>query len=449
MQRLKPFLPALSIFFLAFLIRVVYNLTVAHDYTPQNDSLAYQSIGFNVLDEHCFCLHPYITTVYRAPLWPWLIAGISLLFGRENIYDRLFLCCVGAGTCVFIYLFARDLFARRVGLIAGLIASAYPALYIYDGWMYTESLYTFLLFAVCYSVYRVQRDEGQRKRLWLICGALLALLALTRPNGIIVLALVPVWAMLLIWRKLLRLQVLRYAALTLLLACALIAPWTIRNYQVSHSFIPVANGDGTVLLGAYNDRMRNSGSWINPLITSPDVLAPFPLYTCDAVCEVAREDASKDAAIAWIRSHVKALPGMVWNRWLRFWTPDTHEADMPMHRFSNQLPAKIQLVLSRNLPFVIISLAAIGLFVTLKRFWRELLFSYIILLLSVAQALVYYGSSRFRAPIEPILVLLAAGAIWWLTQSAPGTLRWSVRQRRAQRTTEGSQQVDRQPSGIV
>src|SRR4051794_23434758 len=135
MKRLKPFLPGLCVFFLALLVRVLYNFIVAHDYTPHNDSLAYQSIAFNVLDEHCFCLHPFITTVYRAPLWPWLIAGLSLLFGRENIYDRLFLCCIGAGTCVFIYLFARDLFAQRIGLIAGMIASLYPALYIYDGWM--------------------------------------------------------------------------------------------------------------------------------------------------------------------------------------------------------------------------------------------------------------------------------------------------------------------------
>ncbi|HET8843040.1 MAG TPA: glycosyltransferase family 39 protein [Ktedonobacteraceae bacterium] len=450
MQRLKPFLPALSVFCLALLVRILYNLTVAHDYTPLNDSLAYQSIGFNVLDEHCFCLHPYITTVYRAPLWPWIIAGLSLIFGRENIYDRLFLCCIGSGTCVFIYLFARDLFARRIGLVAGLMASVYPALYIYDGWMYTESLYTFLLFAVCYNVLRIQRDEGRRKRLWIACGILLALLSLTRPNGIVVLAFVLAWTLVLIWRKLLRLQVLRNTGLAFLIACILIAPWTVRNYTVSHSFIPVANGDGTVLLGSYNDRTINSGTWINPLITSPAVLAPFPLYTCNAVCEVAREDASKSAALAWISSHTSALPQLLINRWLRFWTPNTHEADMPMHRFSSQLPAQIQLALSQNLPFVVIVMAALGLVVTLKRYWRELLFVYALLLLTIAQALIYYGSSRFRAPIEPILVLLSAGAIWWLTQSTPGTLLWRLRQHnKPKKLIDTSQSTDLQPSETI
>src|SRR5581483_12521105 len=149
MQRIRPFLPAALVFGVALLVRILYNLIVAHAYFPEYDSAQYILIGFNLIDEHCFCLHPYITTVYRPPLWPFVIAGLSLIFGRADIYDRFFLCCLGAGTCVLISLFARDLFRGRIGLLAGLSAALYPALFIYDGWMYTESLYTFLLLAVC------------------------------------------------------------------------------------------------------------------------------------------------------------------------------------------------------------------------------------------------------------------------------------------------------------
>ena len=55
------------------------------------------------------------------------------------------------------------------------------------------------------------------------------------------------------------------------------APWTVRNYVVSHTFIPVATGDGTVMLGAYNNSVLNPnlkygeflGSWLNPLTSVP------------------------------------------------------------------------------------------------------------------------------------------------------------------------------------
>ena len=139
MKRIKPFLPAISIFCIALLVRIVYNLTVARAYNPLHDSLGYQIMAFNILDKHCFCLNPHntpVSTVTRVPLWPLVISGVSLIAGRANIFDRLFLSCADAGTCILISLFARDLFNKRLGLVAGLIACVYPALYMYTGWMY-------------------------------------------------------------------------------------------------------------------------------------------------------------------------------------------------------------------------------------------------------------------------------------------------------------------------
>lgn len=68
MKRIKPFLPGVSIFLIALLVRVVYNLTIAHDYFPLHDSLAYQSLAFHMLDEHCYCWYPHTVTVSHAPL---------------------------------------------------------------------------------------------------------------------------------------------------------------------------------------------------------------------------------------------------------------------------------------------------------------------------------------------------------------------------------------------
>jgi hypothetical protein len=85
--------------------------------------------------------------------------------------------------------------------------------------------------------------------------------------------------------------------------------------------------------------------------------------------------------------------------------------------------------MSETLPIAVCLLAALGLVITLKRFWRELLFAYLVILATLGEALLYYGSSRFRAPIEPLLILLAAGALWWLIEDKPGTLRWRKKQR--------------------
>lgn len=427
-------------------MRVLYNNTVAQHYYPLHDSLFYQTIGLNLVKEHCFCLHPYISTVYRAPLWPFIMAGLSLIFGPSDYFARLFLCVVGSGTCVLVYLFARDLFNSRIGIIAGIAAAIYPELYIYDGWLYTESLYIFLTLAVCYTLFRIFRSRSGKIGPWLWCGALLGLLSLTRPNGIIVIGFVIIWAILMIWLKVLQ----RRAAISgliaaTLLACVLIAPWTVRNYLVSHTFIPVATGDGTVLLGAYNDQILNNptynGTWIDPLKSRPDVAKPFPLYTCTPPCEVARENAYKDAAVQWIKGHLSIMPHLLALHFTNLWQQATREADLPVDRFPGQRSSQIVQRMMETFPTPVFILALVGLAVTLLK-WRELLFLYTIIALTIAQALYFYGSARFRAPIEPILIILASGTLWWLTSSQEGTLRWLIDLQKQPRPTPIENQPD-------
>jgi 4-amino-4-deoxy-L-arabinose transferase-like glycosyltransferase len=434
MKRIKPMLPAIGIFCLALTVRVIYNNTVAYHYYPLHDSAFYQGIAFHLLNEHCFCLESYVSTVTRAPLWPFTIAGISLIFGPSDYFARLFLSLVGSGTCVLVYLFARDLFGWRIGVLAGIFAAIYPELYIYDGWLYTESLYTFLLFATCYGLYRLQHTPERNWRIWITCGVLLGLLSLTRPNGIIVIGLFIVWSIIMVWQKFLSWRVTaRGVLVTTFIAFVLIVPWIIRNYLVSHTFIPVAIVDGTVLLGAYNNEALTKatypggpkGTWINPIVSRPDIVHPFPLHTCTPPCEVVREAAFKAAAVKWIQDNIHTMPYLLKLHFINMWQPDTYEADLPTVRFSRQQSTQFVIHMMKTWPNYLFILAALGLVVTLWR-WRELLFIYFMIISTIAENIIYYGSARLRAPIEPMLILLAAGFIWWLTYKEKGTLRWII-----------------------
>jgi 4-amino-4-deoxy-L-arabinose transferase-like glycosyltransferase len=294
-NRTRPLVPPIGIFALALLVRVVYNLSVAAHYYPLHDSLGYQTIAFHLLDEHCYCWAPHVVTVSHGPLWPFLIAGLSLVAGHANLADRLLLSVLDAGTCVLIYYLAQDLFGKRVGLIAGLVASVYPALYIYTGWMYTESLFTFLQSATVYCVLRIQRTGGRQWWLWIVCGVLLGLLSLSHPNGVVVVGLVVIWGLVLVWRGGLPREALWRLILAVVVALALIAPWIVRDYKVSHSFVLVTSGSGTVLLGVYNNLVvtdkSHLGGWIGPGTSDPKVTVPYTSHICPAPCEVALESA--------------------------------------------------------------------------------------------------------------------------------------------------------------
>src|SRR5579863_7335793 len=139
MKRLQTYAPATGVFALALLVRITYNLTVGRNYIPTFDAALYDTLGRQLVGSGCFCLYGHYPSVSRPPLWPFILAFIYAFAGKEEFYGRFFYCFLGSGTCTLIYLFSRDLFGRKIALLSGILAAIYPCLFIYDGWLYTES----------------------------------------------------------------------------------------------------------------------------------------------------------------------------------------------------------------------------------------------------------------------------------------------------------------------
>jgi 4-amino-4-deoxy-L-arabinose transferase-like glycosyltransferase len=424
MRRYRSLLPVAAIFCLALLVRVIYNATVAHGYQPLYDAGYYNTIAINLIHEHCYCLVPHHSTLTRAPLWPWLIAIIYTVTGTDNAHARLFLCFVGSGTCVIVYLWARDIFSQRIGIVTGIVAAFYPGLFIYDGWLYTESVYTFLLLVFGYGLYRLQCTA--RLRWAVLSGLTLAGASLTRPNGLLYLGLLVVWAILVLCAKLLPWKtVVGGVLIVAFLAAALIAPWTVRNYTVSKTFVPVAVGSGAVLLGAYNNQALADqkfgipGMWVPPSTITPPVN-----YDGHKPCCTYDLDGYQEAYVEhWISAHPAEAAELAGWHFINMWRPYTPEAGLPVKQFPDRVSSKIVWEAMITTPIVVIVLAFFGLLVTWRRRWRHLLIPVLLVIMDAAQCIVFYGSSRFRAPIEPVLLLLMGGAIWWLAQRIPRTVR--------------------------
>ena len=421
MKRLETLVtvPLIVIFCFALTIRVAYNFTVAAGYFPLHDSLTYQNIAFHLVQEHCYCLYSHLPTVDRAPLWPFVIAIIDRLLGPQDILVRLVLCLVGSGTCGLLYLFAKDLFGERIGVFAGIVGAIYPFLYVYDGLLYAESIYIFLLLAFCYTLYRMQRSP--RLSLMVTSGILLGLLSLTRPNGIALLGLFVLWVGVMYKIKVFSWRVALQSVLVVsLLSLLFIAPWTIRNYKVTHTLVTVAVGDGKVLLGAYNYETADpvyqhgyyAGVWIIPSESTPWIAEKFPTE-CAKACEVTRDNAYEDAALQWIQGHLSYMPFMLGQHFINTWQIVPQEADLATNRFPNRDSSRFVVAMMETITPIVFALALLGVVVTSER-WRNLLFIYLMILLTLAQNVVFYGIPRFRAPIEPMLILLASGAVWWI-----------------------------------
>jgi 4-amino-4-deoxy-L-arabinose transferase-like glycosyltransferase len=433
--------PAAAIFALALAVRLVYNLTAARQYTPIFDAALYDILARHLASGRCYCIYGPLVSVSRAPLWPWIMAAIYSLLGPQNLYARLFLCLLGSCTCLLVYRLAGDLFGQRAGLLAGIVAAVYTGLFLDDGWLYTESLYTFCVTAFTYALYRLTTDAprerprggGWRAAPWhwvrahrwaILCGLFAGAASLTRPNGVLLVGVLGAWAIILIiakakpWRA-----ALRSALIGVVLAVALVAPWTARNYAVAHAFIPVETGTGEVLLGAYNDRVV-SGVRAGRGFWSP----PLGMLNHDEPGYTPQTDSQYTArALAWMGSHLSTMPYLLGLHFSNMWRPYTYSLGLPIEEHPDTLAAKIIQVMIplESLPIFLLAAAGmLGTLITWRRWWRALLPVYLVLAAAIAQNVAVYGSMRFRAPIEPLLVVLASGAV---VSGAPVLRRTSAR----------------------
>jgi len=459
-----------AIFLLALAVRVFYNLTIARNYVPLHDAAVYDAIARHLLSEGCFCASPHIPTTYRPPLFPLFLALVYQLAGVNPLNARLALSVIGAGTCVLTALIARDLFGWRAGLLAGLIAVAYPQLFIWDAWLYSESLAVFSFAACCLVALRLARSQrslrtwGARWR-WLAGGALFGLTALVRPNGFYALlafvgflalaaatpALVrrfapdaghaaasraPITAsspapggarrvarpnspgarlaLGLAWiapRGLPWRRAILGAALLCVGFGATLAPWVARNYVVTGgAFVPFTAMDGIVIAGSYNDLVYQQpffqGQWANP------VLVP-------AYLRVAGPDPKNcDPRCEVARSQQMKQLGEQWAL--------SHVGELPylviyrMEAFWTPASPSIEdgmpiwPAFATLYPLAVILLGLGGMALLLaRRRWQALLPLLFALTVTLGAA-VFYGSPRMRAPMEPILVAFAAVALVWL-----------------------------------
>lgn len=410
------YLPFVVVLAIALLVRIAYNLTAGVGYVAMADAGQYERIALHLLSEHCFCDTANVPTLGRAPLWPTVIAVIYWIFGTNNITVRLFLSILGSLSCLIVYFFARDLFGKRLGLIAGLIAACYPGMFIYDGWLYSESLYTFCFLAFTYALYRFQISMQRR---WIILSAIaFACSLLTRQSGLLTYAMLAFFVLVIIWKKLMPWRVaLKGIGALALISCLVIIPWSIRNYVVSGYIVPVSTGSSTILAGSYNDTVFTNpmlgatGMWVLPNDAIP------PIQYTQKCCNIWGEDPNQDAyATHWIETHIQSMPRLLAMHFINIWRPGTPDGLLPISQFPGRLSSRLISLALHLSAILIILLALVGMALTWRRKWRDFLTIYMAITVTVIQCIVFYGSPRFRAPIEPMLVILATGVLWFFLQ---------------------------------
>jgi hypothetical protein len=248
-------------------------------------------------------------------------------------------------------------------------------------------------------------------RLAAAAGVLAGLGALTRANGVLlaVPALIGAWHV----RPLLSRRALVGPAVVVLATALTIAPWTIRNAVVFDRFVPVSTQAGYGLSGTYNDESRADhrypARWRGPQVTA----AYGPLFRRPGVDEAELDADLRSRAADYAIDHPLYVAESIWWNGLRmFDLARRHPDDVSGLRRERGLGRGAdRLVTWSGYAIEVAALFGLLVLAALPRGRRGPLFLWLIPPLMVIGALAILGNSRYRAPVEPFLAVLAALAL--------------------------------------
>lgn len=405
----------LLIFFVALGVRLAYTVALGwRDYQLVADAQDYHFIAQGLSDGQGFSRLgwdlAWRPTAFRPPLTPFLISLVYQVSPTNILAARIMMCVIGALTAVIISVAAVSAFpgrnAWRIGLVAGIGAALYPYLVIHSTSLLIEPIHALLIPTLLVMMLRAKRPVTVRMAIAL--GIITAVIALNRPDGASYALLAAAWVVTL-GTSGYHLKVFRrfgISALVILSFLAVISPWWIRNYMRFNTFIPSTTSTGDLILGANNKATYEPGVFYGYWSYEAVITGEAGAYSF--ADEVTADRKHTEMGLNHISEnplgYVAVVPVRVLRGW-ELWDP------LGNVRFGTSWGRPVwagRIALAVYYP---VFLAAIAGAVMARRRWRDLAPLYAIPAYVTLLFAFITGEMRYRAAVEPILVIFAAYAL--------------------------------------
>lgn len=334
-------------------------------------------------------------TAWMTPVYPGLLAVLFRVFG--NYTFGAFLAAAGlnvlfsAVAVIPLYVVGEAVAGTGAAAIAGWLWAIFPnALQLPYEALWDACLGALLATALLWAAIRVR--ESGRVREWAGYGLLWGFALMTTAALGAVLPFLVGWAG---WKK-----PVKFVGTTLCVAMLCCVPWTVRNYQQLHALVPLRTVMGLSMWLGNNDQADGIGTAnLHPISNSRERAQFLEMG------EVAYNAEKQRLALEFMTSHPAKAAGFAWRRFVAIWAGGSVD---PVADFERHDDVWFRWVLGMN---VVVSLSALAGFIVLAREGHG--FAVPAGAFVLVFPLAYYitlAPPRYRHPIDPVLMLLAAVA---------------------------------------
>lgn len=374
----------IAIFLIAFIARLSF--VIYETDTPSSDASYYDRLGASISKGCGYVDDNGVPDSFSSPFYPAFLAIIYKFFGHSYFAVRFIQSIIGAFTSIFIFLIGKRAYSFFAGILASFISIAYSPFIKSAGLLRTENIFTFILILIVFYLLRIR--ENMKLRDSIMLGLLLGLSILTKSMMLFFpIFIIPVFIYL---KDKYRIsEVLKRYGLILLTLVFLLMPWVIRNYNVYHKFVPTSAEGGFSFYSSYCP--ANGIFGLNAAPDDPVVIEGFKISS-----PVLRSKFFIKKTLDFIVNNPKKVIILEIKKFLYFWTPFDWE-----------------IVGERWFNFIYIMLAPFfvwSFFIAIKDFRKNYPILIPIIYFQI-MTLVFYGSPRFRLPIEPYIFILGAVGI--------------------------------------
>lgn len=391
-------------------LRVAYVLATK-GHTLVGDEPEYHSEGQLIAHGKWFWTslpyHHLHAGMWKAPGYPAFVGVVYKVLGVGVTKLLLVQSLIGPVVIFLVWLLGRRLFDRRLALVAAFAAAVYPHMWEWELRMYPEGFALPLALVVLVLVLA-------RPPTWRLAagvGVLMGVAMLVRPTQFFLFGLIVVaWWLIAGPRRGTAMAAVAVGATVLT-----IAPWSVRNYVVADDFIPISLQDSAAY-GTFNDTAKNDPrlpwGWRQIDKRDADLFDPrHPLPDGTLRSKL------QERAFDYVKDHPSSVPqAFFWNGLSRTWDVRRPSNALIEVQFDGRTRwiAKVGLGM-----YYVLLLAALAALWRLRR-RRELVWPVLAGALAASIVFTTAAVTRYRLPMEPIILLLGLSSLLALLDRVRG-----------------------------
>lgn len=345
--------------------------------------------------------HVAVQTAKLPPLYTMLMALCSLVGFKSFFAHRIWSAILSAGGVAMGAVLGRDVAGRAVGVVTAFGVALYPNMWMSAGLGMSETISPIAVMIVLWAAYRLWRRPTLRRSL--VLGITIGLAALARDELVVFVGLILLPLSIGLARRGARRPAARILAGGTLAALAVIAPWIGFNMVRFPHPVLITDRLGLTLASANCDttwKGWSAGYWSMQCADSS---------VAGVTDESAQDPVATRVALHYIGSHLSGLPGVEFDRLGR---------TFGFYRVGQQIDLDVVVEgrprlwaeVGLGAYYALVLAAPAGLWL-LRRRGIPLYPLVAVAGDVVLVVLLTYGQTRFRATLEPVLVLLGAVAV--------------------------------------